>query len=209
VPEIKHELNRRGFRPEEYNGMKKPELLKLLEKNWETPLVWPLGKPLIVASKVSAVGKQMAANMSIHAPGGDFSVLTDEPEKIGGENAGPNPMELLLCSLVGCNQATANIVNERKFKLPIESINYKAEGVYDARGFFGVEGVSPAYQSIDLVANVTPKAGETITQSELDALAGVVASRCPVEALFNAANIPVKAVWQLQDVSEDEIGSPA
>jgi uncharacterized OsmC-like protein len=81
----------------------------------------------------------MAANMSIHAPGGDFSVLTDEPEKIGGENAGPNPMELLLCSLVGCNQATANIVNERsKFKLPIESINYKAEGVYDARGFFGV-----------------------------------------------------------------------
>ena len=128
-------------------------------------------------------------------------MLTDEPEKIGGENAGPNPMELLLCSLVGCNQATANIVNERKFKLPIESINYKAEGIYDARGFFGVDGVSPAYQSIEVMANVTPKAGETITQAELDALGRVVGSRCPVEALFTAANIPVVAacgVWKVR-----------
>jgi hypothetical protein len=57
APKIKHELDMRGFRPEECNGMKKPELLKLLEKNWERPLVWPLGKPLIVASESIGCGE--------------------------------------------------------------------------------------------------------------------------------------------------------
>ena len=74
--------------------MKKDELLKLLQKNWEMPLVWPQGKPLIVASKVSAVGKQMAANMAVKAPGGDFQVcgraasLCTECRSKNGENRG-------------------------------------------------------------------------------------------------------------------------
>ena len=55
---------------------------------------------------------------------------------------------------------------------------------------------------VEVVANVTPKAGETITQAELDSLGGVVASRCPVEALFTAANIPVEATWRLQTEEE-------
>ena len=117
-------------------------------------------------------------------------------------------MELLLCSLVGCNQATANMVNERKLKLPIESINYNAEGIYDARGFFGVDGVSPTYQRVEVVANVVPKAGETITQEQLDALAQAVASRCPVEDLFKKAGIPIEAEWRLSAGTGEELGAP-
>lgn len=106
-------------------------------------------------------------------------------------------MELLLCSLVGCNQATAMTVNARKTKLPIESITYKALGTYDARGFFGIEGVSPAYQTIKVVADVIPHAGETISQADLDSLAGYVGARCPVEALFKNAGVPLDVTWRL------------
>ena len=41
-------------------------------------------------------------------------LLTDEPEKLGGEDLGPDPFTLLLSSLVGCTLATLRMYIDHK-----------------------------------------------------------------------------------------------
>lgn len=40
--------------------------------------------------------------------------LADEPEELGGQNAGPTPMELLAASLAGCASITMKMYADRK-----------------------------------------------------------------------------------------------
>ncbi len=39
-----------------------------------------------------------------------FSIVVDEPAQLGGTDAGPNPVEYLLASLVGCLNVVAHVV---------------------------------------------------------------------------------------------------
>ncbi|MEJ2056917.1 MAG: OsmC family protein [Desulfofustis sp.] len=41
-------------------------------------------------------------NLKVEASVGDFSVLTDQPEKSGGDNAAPSPSELFTTSIATC-----------------------------------------------------------------------------------------------------------
>eukprot|EP00947_MAST-08B_sp_MAST-8B-sp1_P002227 g2227.t1 len=151
------------------------------------------GAPKIVTNRVSGAGQNMTAEI---ATDDGKTVITDEPISFGGDDLGTTPMHLLLCSLVGCNQATATQVN-RRMKLPIERITYEVEGSFDARGFLGVPGVDPEYSDVKVVADVHPSEGGAISADELEALGAAVQARCPVEALFNKAGTKMDVTWRL------------
>lgn len=45
---------------------------------------------------------------------GKFSITIDEPENMGGENAGPSPVQVLLMSLAGCLNVTGHQIAKEK-----------------------------------------------------------------------------------------------
>ncbi|PRD57153.1 OsmC family protein [Sphingobacterium gobiense] len=63
----------------------------------------------------------------IHWRNGVF--ITDEPEKLGGKDLGPDPYTLLLSSLVGCTLATLRMYIDHK-ELAVSEIEVQANMFY-------------------------------------------------------------------------------
>ena len=55
---------------------------------------------------------------------GDHSLVSDEPVKAGGTDAGPDPYELLLGSLASCTAMTVRMYASRK-QWPLESVTVR------------------------------------------------------------------------------------
>ena len=65
-----------------------------------------------------------------------FTVAVDEPSYLGGADAAPNPVEVLLAALAGC--VTAGIAtNADMFGVPIDAMSIELEADVDARGMLG------------------------------------------------------------------------
>lgn len=68
------------------------------------------------------IGQQKFKSV-IHWKNGSF--IADEPEKLGGQDLGPDPQTLLLSSLVACTLATLRMYSDHK-KLAIPEITVRA-----------------------------------------------------------------------------------
>jgi uncharacterized OsmC-like protein len=65
-----------------------------------------------------------------------FTVSVDEPPFLGGVDAAPNPVEVLLSALAGC--VTAGLAtNADMFGVPIDALSIDLEADVDARGMLG------------------------------------------------------------------------
>src|ERR1700722_20071675 len=62
-----------------------------------------------------------------------FSLTVDEPPNLGGTDAGPNPVELVLASLATCQEITYRAY-ATALGIPLESVAVKLEGSLDLRG---------------------------------------------------------------------------
>ncbi len=102
-------------------------------------------------------------------------IVMDLPEKVGGKDAGPTPVEYLLASLAGCIGMAARR-HEQRFGLKIDSMDITVEGEYDPRGFEG-EDVKPGIQRIKVVVKVSTDADE----ARLREFIKFVEDHCPIE----------------------------
>ena len=106
----------------------------------------------------------------------DHRLTVDEPESLGGTDAGPNPIELILASLGSCQEITYKAF-AAALDIPIESVSVKLVGDIDLRGFFAVdEGVRPGYQSIKGTVRIVSSA----SAEALEQLRVIVNTHCPV-----------------------------
>ena len=79
-----------------------------------------------------AAGK--GAGAAVRFDGGQ-TAHTDVPRAMGGKDAAPQPVELLLAALVGCEQATAAYVcRHLSPRVRLESIDFRYEAERDPRG---------------------------------------------------------------------------
>ena len=83
-----------------------------------------------------------------------FTIVSDEPRELLGQDSAPNPQELLLSALNACMmvgyvaQAAIRGVNLRDCRI-------ETEGELDLRGFLGLdEEVPPGYRRIDYVVHL-------------------------------------------------------
>ncbi len=121
-----------------------------------------------------------------------FKVPIDEPRELGGRDTAPNPVELLLAALGGCQEivyrAFAAVLG-----IEIERIEVHAKGHLDLHGFLGLNADVPAgFSSISFTTRIiSPATEEAIAQ-----LAALVEQHCPVQDTLARA-IPVKGKVEL------------
>lgn len=103
-------------------------------------------------------------------------MVIDEPPELGGKNAGPNPVELLLVALGTCQEimyaAYASVMGVK-----LDSVKVALKGDIDLRGMFGLDENTPAgYTNITFETNIESDADdETLTK-----LIETVEAHCPV-----------------------------
>jgi putative redox protein len=116
-----------------------------------------------------------------------FSLTVDEPPTLGGSDAGPNPVELVLAALATCQEITYRAY-ATALGVALDSVSVKLDGVLDLRGFFAVdEQVRPGFTSVR--GTVTLKS--SASKEELAKLKEVVDAHCPVLDILRAP-VPVE-----------------
>lgn len=104
------------------------------------------------------------------------TVTVDEPPALGGTDAGPNPVELVLAALGTCQEITYRAY-ATALGIPLDRVSVALEGELDLRGFFGVDdSVRAGYQGIRGTVVLESSADE----STLHALRDAVNAHCPV-----------------------------
>ena len=136
------------------------------------------------------------------------SISTDLPRLAGGDDAAPQPVELLLAGLLGCKTATAHFVARHLWPRPhhrlhsIEFADVVAER--DERGALALPmtatpPATAALLRVRGVARVRPASPAAITAEDVAALGECVEQRCPVAATLTAAGCKMDFEWVLAD----------
>lgn len=121
----------------------------------------------------------------------DFSFDVDEPPLIGGTDAGPTPVELVLAALGTC-QEIVYATYARVLGIPIDRVAVNAEGRLDLRGFFGVAEVPAGFQDISFTVDIASPA----PAADVARLVQAVNAHCPVLDILTQP-VPVQGVVRL------------
>ncbi len=122
----------------------------------------------------------------------DHHVVVDEPPQLGGGDAGPNPIELLLAALGACQEITYKAY-ATAMGIDIERVSVELKGDIDLRGFFGVdETVRAGYQKIRGTVHIESCA----SRDALQKLKAAVDTHCP---LLDMLTTPVPVSLELAD----------
>lgn len=119
--------------------------------------------------------------------GSGHRFTVDEPDSLGGGNAGANPVEYALAALGSCQAITYRFWAAH-LGIALDSVHVDVEGDLDVRGFFGIDNsVRPGFGAVRLQVRVTgPESAERYQQ-----LAEAVDAHCPVLDLFKNP-VPVR-----------------
>lgn len=103
------------------------------------------------------------------------ALLVDEPADMGGNDAGMNPVELLLVSLGACQEIVYSLYASM-MGIELDSVRVELKGNLDVRGVFGVgESVPPGYQKITFETHIESKADA----DSIEELVSTVEACCP------------------------------
>lgn len=116
--------------------------------------------------KVSSTSSRYRQNIAIDDK---FNLTADQPLELGGDDAGPTPMELLLASLGSCKTITIKMYAERKgwelTKVDVELTYQKVNHKYEIVSRLNLEG------------NLTHEQRQRLLQ---------LADKCPVHKLLKS-----------------------
>ena len=106
----------------------------------------------------------------------DFKLTSDEPVALGGNDEGPNPVEIVLGAFASCQEivikAYASVLD-----IAVEEINVEVTGNLDLRGFFNLAEVRPGYENITFKTTITTDEDNI---EKLENLKYFAVNKCPV-----------------------------
>lgn len=149
----------------------------------------------------SVTGTSIGSVMNTKTKQG-HEMATDLPRKFGGTDAAPTPVEMLLASLIGCEQATAVFVGRSmKPRILIDRIHFDLQVNRDARGAlqFPIEktpDIAARPQRCFGTATVfLSKEGQTIPTDQLALLKDQTEARCPIANMMEASGCVMDISW--------------
>ena len=126
-----------------------------------------------------------------HARMRQHRIVVDEPPELGGGDAGPNPVELILAALGTCQEITYRAY-ATALGIPLDKVSVELTGELDLRGFLAVDdSVRPGYQAIRGTVRLT----STASPAQLEQLRQAVNAHCPV---LDILSNPVPVELQLE-----------
>lgn len=129
-----------------------------------------------MAKKIVKVEAVQDCKFKMIAKTGNHQVIIDQPKPMGGNDEGPNPLELSLVSLAACIGAIGRIVANQK-KLNVGEIKVSVEGELNTDSLLGISNAERAgYKNI--VVNVS--FDSDMTKEEKVAYLNEIDSRCPI-----------------------------
>lgn len=137
----------------------------------------------IVTNKVSS---KLVKGMQVENTARGFSLRIDEPEQMGGSNAGMTPMEAMLIALGSCQVIVASAF-ARYHEIDLQEFRIDLEGDFDLDGFQkGMPGVRMGFQEVRL----TPHIKSNSSPEAIRKFMKFVESRCPVtDVMLNGTKI--------------------
>lgn len=123
----------------------------------------------------------------------DFSFLIDEPEKLGGDNQAPTPLEYVVGAFNGCILVVIEMVS-KEIGFQYTDIKISSLAWVDRRGLSGTADVSPYYTHFtNSITFISSESAE-----RLEELKRIVQKRCPMYNLIKDTGIPVELDWELE-----------
>ncbi len=117
-----------------------------------------------------------AGGMRVDGQARDHHFIIDQPEQMGGANAGANPMEYFLFALGGCLGTVAAIMASQE-KIELRKLTVDVEGDFDAAYLMGqTEAGRAGFTEI----RVSMRIDAEMTQAEKQAFIDRVDARCPI-----------------------------
>lgn len=137
--------------------------------------------------KVTVTAKALDGFL-IETRAGDHIALVDQPEKMGGTNKGPTPLDYVFVALAGCLATIAKIVAMQK-QIDLRGFEVSVEGEYNLDVIRGKDRSDRAgFNSI----KVNIKIDADMSQEEKQAFIDEVDRRCPVsDNLINTTPVEI------------------
>lgn len=129
------------------------------------------------------------------------TLQTDVPQKMGGTDEAPQPVEHLLAALLGCTQATAIYVGRMmRPRLPIERMEFGVSAYRDERGALElpidkIPEVPAKLQRVSGTVTVHFQKGTEVSREQLAILAEQTETRCPVANMIVASGCEMDVTW--------------
>jgi len=158
------------------------------------------GKPQMATSVFRASSYSEQDSLVVESRMRGFTATIDEPLELGGADSGPNPVEMLLAALGGCQEivyrAYASVMGLR-----IERIEVHAKGYLDLRGLLNLAEVPAGFSQISFTTRIVSDEPE----EKLRQLAEMVERHCPV---MDTLQRPVPVAGKVEVVtSEGAVGA--
>lgn len=132
-------------------------------------------QPQVANSVFRASSFSEADSFAVRSQIRGFTTTIDEPLELGGTDTGPNPVEMLLAALGGCQEivyrAYAAVMG-----LKIEKIEVHAKGYLDLRGLLNLADVPSGFSQVSFTTKIISDEPE----EKLKQLAEMVEKHCPV-----------------------------
>ena len=126
----------------------------------------------------------------------NFKLTVDERPLLGGTDAGPNPMELILTALGACQEITYRLYADL-LGIPLDGISIEVSGDVDLCGFFSVDDEArPGYTGITADVVIDSPASD----EEIQRLQAAVEAHCPVLDIIGNAT-PVALTIRKKDIA--------
>jgi putative redox protein len=120
----------------------------------------------------SRLGEGFRSEVSLRG----HALTVDEPQGIGGSDAGPTPIELVLAALGTCQEITYRAF-ATALGIPLAGVAVTVEGDIDFRGFFAIDdSIRPGFERIRVHVTLDSTASEQALQRLVD----TVNRHCPV-----------------------------
>lgn len=129
-----------------------------------------------MADVVYSVEASSINKTRIDVSAGDHVFSIDEPERLGGTDAGPNPLEYTLGALAGCLNVTGHMI-AKEMGFAIQSMSIRLEGNLDPLVFMGKkQGMRAGFKEIRAHFELESSASD----ETLGEWAEAIETRCPV-----------------------------
>ncbi|WP_366922065.1 OsmC family protein [Metallumcola ferriviriculae] len=128
-----------------------------------------------MAKSVYSIKSRLVENLKTESRAGSHTLVIDEPQELGGTDAGPNPLDTFLVALGTCQEITY-AAYAAVMGLKLDKVEVDVEGDIDLRGMLSIDDVKPGFSGISYVTRITsPEPEEKIRQ-----LVTAVEEHCPV-----------------------------